>query len=62
MLKDMVRAINLEFRQQIRWPLGNHMVESMLDFQRYCNLPGVVGAINRIHFEIQKLSVNPKVL
>ena len=43
-----MRAINLEFKQQIKWPAGNHMVDYMSEFQCYYSLPGVVGAIDGI--------------
>ena len=52
MLQDFVRAINLEFRQQIQWSINNHMVDSMVDFQCHCSLFDVVAMIDGIHFEI----------
>ena len=58
MLQDVVRAINLEFRNQIQWPMCNHMLDSMSAFQCYCTLPRVVGAINGMHFKIWKPTIS----
>lgn len=60
MLRDVVRAINVEFRSQIQWPIGNEVTTVMNSFHRYCSLPAVAGAIDGTHFEIRKPATSPE--
>ena len=59
MLRAVVCAINLEFRSQIAWPVGNQSVDVMTAFQRYYSLPAIAGAIDGTHFEIRKPALSP---
>ena len=53
-LRNVVRAINKEFRHKIQWPRGACLVQKMNQFQEWCGLPSMVGAIDGTHFDIQK--------
>ena len=58
--RDVVHAINVEFRPHIFWHVGIQFIEKMHAFHQYCSLPGVVGAVDGTHFEIRKPSINPE--
>ena len=60
MLKEEVKAINIELRGEIEWPKGNKLIETMQSFEQYCSLPGVVEAIDGTHFEIRKPALAPR--
>lgn len=60
MLRDVVKAINVELRHKIEWPNGNHLLAVMEEFRTFCSLPGVVGAIDGTHFKIRKPPVSPE--
>jgi hypothetical protein len=56
-IQDVVRVVNVHLRHQIEWPRGNRLIQGMSDFQDWCGLPGVVGAIAGTHFQIKKPSI-----
>ena len=58
MLKDVVRAINVEIQEQIHWPIGNQLLNVMTGFQQYSSLLTVAKAIVNTHFQICKPSLN----
>jgi hypothetical protein len=53
-LREVVCAINDTLRHELKWPLGQAMVENQLEFFQLCGLPGVVGAIDATHISIKK--------
>jgi hypothetical protein len=59
-VQDIVRAVNVHFRQEIAWPSGNRLLQCMADFKDWCGLPGVVGVIDGTHFHIKKPSIGPE--
>jgi hypothetical protein len=59
-LRDVVQAVNLEFRSEISFPRGNHLLNVMHDFQLFCGLPAVAGAIDGTHIHIRKPYVGPE--
>ena len=59
-LRDVVHAVNLEFRSEISFPRGNRLANVMHDFQEFCGLPVVAGAIDGTHIYIRKPYVGPE--
>lgn len=59
-IRDVVKAINMVFRQEISWPQGIRLQTCMVDFHDWCGLPGVVGAIDGTHFAIRKPHAAPE--
>ena len=53
-----MRAINVKFKSQIQWPVGNDETTVMNLFHHYCSLSIVVGAVDGMHFEIRKPSTS----
>jgi hypothetical protein len=59
-LRDVVHAVNIEFRSEISFPRGNRLFTVMNDFQQFCALPTVAGAIDGTHIHIRKPYVSPE--
>jgi hypothetical protein len=59
-LRDVVQAVNTHFRGEIQFPRGNRLVTVMRDFQDFCGLPSVAGAIDGTHISIRKPYVGPE--
>jgi hypothetical protein len=59
-LRDIIHAVNVEFRAEMSFPQGNRLRNVMHDFQEFCGLPAVVGAIDGTHIHIQKPYVGPE--
>ena len=59
-LRDVVYAINLEFRAEISFPRGQRLRNNMHAFHEFCGLLGVVGAIDGTHIHIRKPYVGPE--
>jgi hypothetical protein len=59
-LRDVVHAINIEFRCEIAFPRGNRLLNVMREFEEFCGLPSVAGAIDGSHIHIRKLFVGPE--
>ena len=57
---DFVCAVNVELQSEISWPKGNSLLTTMANFQEWCGLHSVVGAIDGLHFHIKKPSMMPK--
>ena len=55
-LRDVVTAVNIVFKDEIRWPNSARALQNMVAFKDYCGLPGVIGAIDGTHFSISKPS------
>ena len=58
-LREVVQAINECCRDEIKWPCIDKLCEIQDKFQDLCSLPGVVGAIDGVHFSISKPCVSP---
>ena len=56
-LRDIVHAINLQFRHQIAFPTRDRPMQDFFDF---CGLPSVAGAIDGTHIHIRKPFVSPQ--
>jgi hypothetical protein len=56
LLREVVYAINEQFKSKIQWPDREQALMNMAEFKEYCDLPGVVGAIDGTHFSISKLA------
>jgi hypothetical protein len=54
LLRDVVYAINETLRHELKWPSGQTLLDTQLDFFQLCGLPGVVGAIDATHISISK--------
>jgi hypothetical protein len=48
-LQETVRAINDCLWYEIQWPSGERLQQTQCDFQLFCGLPAVVGAIDGMH-------------
>jgi hypothetical protein len=59
-VREFVRAVNCEFRHELRFPRGHAMIPYMADFKQLCGLPAVVGAIDGTHFHIKKSLLSPE--
>jgi hypothetical protein len=59
-LRNVVHAVNLEFRSEISFPRGNRLSNVMQDFQEFCGLPAVGGAIDGTHIHIRKSYMAPE--
>jgi hypothetical protein len=46
--------VNIYFRQEIQFPRGNRLLNVMRDFEEFCGLPTVAGAIDGTHIHIRK--------
>ena len=53
-LREVVHAINDCLRNEIRWPFGEGIQETVDSFNNLCGLPGIMGAIDGTHFSIGK--------
>lgn len=51
---DVVHVVNVEFRSEIQFSLENQLQNVMMDFQQFCGLSIVVGAIDGMHIHIWK--------
>jgi hypothetical protein len=52
MIRDFVRSVNIERRNEIQWPTGNRLRSGMEEFRAFSGLPAMVGAIDGTHFYI----------
>ena len=59
-LRDIVQAVNIYFWQEIQFPRGSHLQNVMRDFEEFCRLPVVAGAIDGTHIHIRKPYVGPE--
>jgi hypothetical protein len=59
-LKEVVLAITVVYKDMISWPAGERMRANMLDYKRICGLPSVHGAIDATHFEIKRPKSYPE--
>jgi hypothetical protein len=59
-VRDIVHAVNIQFRSEIGFPSGNRLQTVMSDFQEFCGFPGVAGAIDGTHIHIRKPVVAPE--
>lgn len=59
MLRQVVHAINVGLKNEIRWPFGEGIPETEAGFRNLCGLPGVLGAIDGTHFSIGKPQHGP---
>ena len=53
-LREVVNAINIVFKNEIKWPSREQATINMAEFKEWCSLPGVIGAIDATHFSISK--------
>ena len=53
-IRQVVRAINIVYRDQIKWPRGPNMENVMRDFKAWCCLPNIHGAIDGTHMSIAR--------
>ena len=53
-LKEVVLAITIVYKDMISWTAGERMLANMLDYKRICSLPSVHGAIDATYFEIKR--------
>ena len=54
LLREVVYAINEQFKSKIQWHNREQALMNMAEFKEYCDLPGIVGAIESTHFSISK--------
>jgi hypothetical protein len=54
LLREVVYAINETLRHELKWPSGQTLLDTQVDFFQLCRLPGVVGAIDATHISILK--------
>jgi hypothetical protein len=59
-LKEVVLAINVVLRNEIKWPRGVKAIQSQNAFKEMCGLPGVLGTIDCTHISISKPKVGSK--
>jgi hypothetical protein len=59
-LWDVVHSINIHFREEIQFLQGNRLSNVMHDFEEFCGLPVVVGAIDGSHIHIRKPYLGPE--
>jgi hypothetical protein len=59
-IRDVVQAINVEFRSEIVFPRGNRLATVMGEFKEFCGIPGVAGAVDGTHIHIRKPSIGPE--
>jgi hypothetical protein len=60
MVRDVVKAVNIEMRHEISWPSGQRLRSGMEDFHEFVGLSGVVSAIDGMHFDVRKLDISPE--
>jgi hypothetical protein len=60
MVRDFVRAVNIQMRHEISWPTGHRLRSGMEEFQDFSGLPGVVGAIDGTHFDVRRPTISPE--
>ncbi len=53
-LQEFVCAINMIFKNQMRWPKIEELVKVMVGFKTFCGLPFIHGAIDVIHIHKSK--------
>jgi hypothetical protein len=58
--RDIVHGVNVEFRSEIQFSCGNRLQNVMMDFQQFCGLPAMAGAIDGMHIHIWKPFVGPE--
>ena len=58
-IRDVVKAISNEVRDEISWPMENRLQFIMAQFREFSGLSEVVGAIDGTHFHIKKPSDSP---
>jgi hypothetical protein len=59
-LREVVHAVNIQFRSELSFPRGPRLVTVMNEFQEFCGLLGVAGAIDGSHVHIRKPYVGPE--
>lgn len=59
-LREVVTAVNIVFKDEIRWPNSARALQNMEAFKDYCGLPGIIGTIDGTHFSISKPSHFPE--
>ena len=53
--REVVRVINIIFKDLISWLTGERMRNKMLEFRNFCSMPSVYGAIDYTNIAIHKL-------
>jgi len=53
-LRKVVNAINIVFKNEIKWPSCEQATINIEEFKEWCSLLGVIGAIDGTHFSISK--------
>jgi len=59
MLREVVHAINIAFRSEIAWPIGDRFLQTEAELKALCGLLEVVGAIDGTHATISKSKISP---
>ena len=55
-LREVVTAVNIAFKDEIRWPNNARALQNMVAFKDYCGLPSIIGAIDGTYFSISRPS------
>ena len=59
-LRDIVHSINIHFRDEIQFPQRNCFLSIMHDFEEFCELHAVAGAIDGSYIHIRKPYIGPE--
>lgn len=54
MLCDFVEEVNIVFRFEISWPMGDTLFATAAGFYQLCSLPSISGTIDGTYFRIKK--------
>lgn len=52
---QVLRAIDIVYGDQIKWPRGLEMEKVIRDFKAWCSLPNIHGDIDGTHISIARL-------
>lgn len=53
-IREVVNAVNVVFRSQISWPQGDQLLQVMSNYISWCQMLGMVGAIDCTHIQVVK--------
>ena len=53
-VRDVVHAVNEEFRSEIQFLRSKHLQHIMREFEQFCGLPTIASAIDGTHIYIRK--------
>jgi hypothetical protein len=59
-LREVVQAITTVYKYLIQWPSGHRLQTVMHEFQDWCGLPSIHGAIDYTHIEISRPAEFPE--